>query len=307
MPKFVDVVKNANSTTTIVGDELFPIIQGGLTKKISIAELQAGPFSSAVSPSILHSVIGAPSDTLGNDGDYAIDTYYKMFYGPKTNSLWPVGFSMVGPTGATGAAGADGVGIPSGGTAGQVLAKIDGTDYNSQWVNSITCITDTTSASPDYSLAVGEVAKITYSSSTSVALNIATVADGEYELILRANTLPSSPTNGNVALRANNTTYTNAFNRQYHFIANGNGGQGQATESDILIGVNGAIQSRVLISTRTGMKAALSNLMGRSNDNTYTEQNASIVWGDTSTVWSSLGTVAFPGSSSGTIIVRRIL
>lgn len=33
----------------------------------------------------------------------------------------------MGPTGATG------VGVPSGGTAGQVLSKIDGTDYNTQW------------------------------------------------------------------------------------------------------------------------------------------------------------------------------
>jgi hypothetical protein len=35
-----------------------------------------------------------------------------------------------GPTGATGPAGQ---GVPIGGTAGQVLAKIDGTNYNTQW------------------------------------------------------------------------------------------------------------------------------------------------------------------------------
>lgn len=40
-----------------------------------------------------------------------------------------------GPAGPTGPAGADGVGIPSGGLSGQVLAKIDGTDYNTEWVN----------------------------------------------------------------------------------------------------------------------------------------------------------------------------
>ncbi|WP_027003666.1 DUF7151 family protein [Hugenholtzia roseola] len=38
-----------------------------------------------------------------------------------------------GPVGATGAAGPAGVGVPAGGTAGQVLTKIDGTDYNTQW------------------------------------------------------------------------------------------------------------------------------------------------------------------------------
>lgn len=37
----------------------------------------------------------------------------------------------IGPAGAPGAAG---VGVPTGGTTGQVLAKIDATDYNTQWV-----------------------------------------------------------------------------------------------------------------------------------------------------------------------------
>lgn len=39
----------------------------------------------------------------------------------------------VGATGATGAAGTNGLGVPAGGTAGQVLTKIDGTDNNTQW------------------------------------------------------------------------------------------------------------------------------------------------------------------------------
>lgn len=37
--------------------------------------------------------------------------------------------------GATGAPGAAGQGVPAGGTAGQVLRKIDGTDYNTDWVD----------------------------------------------------------------------------------------------------------------------------------------------------------------------------
>jgi len=41
--------------------------------------------------------------------------------------------STPGPMGPAGAAGAAGVGVPAGGTTGQVLAKIDGTNYNTQW------------------------------------------------------------------------------------------------------------------------------------------------------------------------------
>ena len=39
-----------------------------------------------------------------------------------------------GATGPAGTNGTNGVGVPVGGTTGQVLAKVDGTDYNTQWV-----------------------------------------------------------------------------------------------------------------------------------------------------------------------------
>lgn len=39
-----------------------------------------------------------------------------------------------GSDGTNGADGADGVGVPVGGTAGQVLAKIDATDFNTEWI-----------------------------------------------------------------------------------------------------------------------------------------------------------------------------
>ena len=41
----------------------------------------------------------------------------------------------IGPKGDTGADGAPGVGVPTGGTAGQVLAKVSGTDYDTEWVD----------------------------------------------------------------------------------------------------------------------------------------------------------------------------
>lgn len=40
-----------------------------------------------------------------------------------------------GPVGANGAPGAAGQGVPVGGTAGQVLSKIDSTDFNTAWIN----------------------------------------------------------------------------------------------------------------------------------------------------------------------------
>jgi hypothetical protein len=43
-----------------------------------------------------------------------------------------------GLTGATGATGATGPGVAAGGTAGQILAKVDGVDYNTTWIDNYT-------------------------------------------------------------------------------------------------------------------------------------------------------------------------
>ena len=67
-----------------------------------------------------------------------------------------------GSTGATGATGAAGTGVPTGGTAGQVLAKIDATDYNTQWVNAA-------SGTPNYALTAGTATYATASGSATVA------------------------------------------------------------------------------------------------------------------------------------------
>lgn len=43
-----------------------------------------------------------------------------------------------GPQGIPGTNGTNGVGVPTGGTAGQILAKVDGTNYNTEWINNYT-------------------------------------------------------------------------------------------------------------------------------------------------------------------------
>lgn len=69
---------------------------------------------------------GAPSNGLGNDGDFYINTSTNFLYGPKATGSWPAGVSLVGPkgdkgdkgdtgaTGATGSTGATGATGPQG-------------------------------------------------------------------------------------------------------------------------------------------------------------------------------------------------
>lgn len=64
-----------------------------------------------------------------------------------------------GPTGATGpdgATGPAGQGVPTGGTTGQVLAKIDATNYNTQWIPAPSGLAYTYSSTAPVSPAVGD-------------------------------------------------------------------------------------------------------------------------------------------------------
>lgn len=63
------------------------------------------------------------------------DTYiqWKRQTETKWHNLIEIGL-LRGPQGGRGFAGAAGVGVPAGGSAGQVLAKIDGANYNTTWV-----------------------------------------------------------------------------------------------------------------------------------------------------------------------------
>ncbi|MCK6608047.1 MAG: collagen-like protein [Flavobacterium sp.] len=52
-----------------------------------------------------------------------------------TGPMGPQGIQgLQGPAGVNGTNGTNGVGVPTGGTTGQVLAKVNGTDFNTQWV-----------------------------------------------------------------------------------------------------------------------------------------------------------------------------
>jgi len=72
--------------------------------------------------------------TEGVNGDFYINTVSDQIFGPKAAGAWGTGTSLVGPAGADGTDGADGQGVPTGGTTGQILSKIDGTNYNTQWI-----------------------------------------------------------------------------------------------------------------------------------------------------------------------------
>ena len=77
----------------------------------------AGPVTTS-SANTIRNGKGAPTNALGKNGDFYIDTLKLNFYGPKVNGVWPAPVSLRGPAGAKGVAGKTG----AAGTAGKTGA-----------------------------------------------------------------------------------------------------------------------------------------------------------------------------------------
>ena len=93
---------------------------------------------------------------------------YGNFLNQISNDLIDAGFK--GDDGAPGDAGAPGVGVVTGGTAGQVLAKIDSANYNTRWLSLATV-----STTGNYSSLIGAPTAYT-ATSINVFLDVDTVS-----------------------------------------------------------------------------------------------------------------------------------
>lgn len=115
---------------------------------------------------------GAPASTVGNDGDFYIDTAADVLYGPKASGSWPAtGTSLVGNPGATGPAGPAGPQGPAGAAGISSVTDLNGatctTDGGAAGTvtvttasdNSVTmsCVASTTDANCTHSNGLGSV------------------------------------------------------------------------------------------------------------------------------------------------------
>jgi hypothetical protein len=198
---------------------------------------------------------------------------------------------------------------------GMLIYNTDDNAYNyyagSGWKNLAAGfpVRDNTGASVDYPLAVNETAKITYSATTSVPLHIATVSPGEYELIIMGNRSVSVLNNNGAFLSPNNTTVSNITNTYFIFNNCSTSATGSTTTATTFSIMAGRIDvAKLNISTYTVSKSMIGTLSGALTGtvslNSYITNQ---LWYDTTTAWTSLGTITFPFAQSGTIIIRRIL
>jgi hypothetical protein len=168
---------------------------------------------------------------------------------------------------------------------------------------------DLTNASSDYNLQVGQLAYISFSNATSVPLHIATSSGTSYELYLASsnNMGTSGATAGGILLNPNNTTYSSAFLTRGVYVSSSGSASGTAVSySSFYIGF-GLSHLYAKITNITTAKTVVTNFVnwGDSNDIATIDIFANS-WNDTTTAWTSLGTITFPQSTSGYVLVRRL-
>jgi hypothetical protein len=170
---------------------------------------------------------------------------------------------------------------------------------------------DLTNATEDYALSIGETAYISFSNTNTVSLHIATSNGTFYELnLLCSNNIGTSgATSGAIKLKPNNTTYTDAFRRRQLYVNSASTSVGyNVVNDDDTFAIGFAFSdSSVLISNFTTSKTVRCNIIkwGLTDDIATLILSASS-WVDTTTAWTSLGTITFPQNTTGKILVRRL-
>jgi hypothetical protein len=167
---------------------------------------------------------------------------------------------------------------------------------------------DLTNATSDYMLQVGEEAIINFTNATSVPLHIATQSGTYYECHLVCSNTggTSGGTSGGIYLNPNNTTYSNSFVYAYVFRASRAQGSDYITYSAFRCGW-GFVSSAFYITNFVQYKNVKGIYDTYGTIGSYPQLFIfSTDWRDTTTPWTSLGTITFPQVTSGYTIVRRI-
>jgi len=174
-------------------------------------------------------------------------------------------------------------------------------------VSHISDVVNLTGATADYELQVGQIAYISFTNVTNVPLHIATPNNSYYELhVIPSNTGGTSGgTDNNVYLYPNNTTYSGAFYSAEFWRDTSAMSSSYPQNSAFVIGrAFSAITAWITNRTQYKNVRALLDYYGISN--TWPAMRAiSSDWRDTTTEWTSLGTIVFPQSTSGEILVFR--
>jgi hypothetical protein len=173
---------------------------------------------------------------------------------------------------------------------------------------------DLTNATSDYNLDVGQEAIINFNNTQNVALHISTKSGTLYNLYIYITNPSFAQGSGGTETPAylypNNTSYSNAMYRA-GWLVDSKGNTGNASGNDsafvIIASMNPANCHSTIFNEKTHKSTISHSVHAGGNGNNYARwQSVNSVWNDYSTDWTSLGTINFPISTSGYILVRRV-
>jgi hypothetical protein len=168
---------------------------------------------------------------------------------------------------------------------------------------------DLTNATSDYMLQVGEEAIINFTNTTSVPLMIATQSGTYYECHLVCSNTggTSGAVDLEIFLNPNNMTYSNAFKYAQVYRYTEGLASDYLTYSAFRCGIAFSV-STFHITNYTQYKNIKGFYESWGISYFYPRITAfSTDWRDTTTLWTSLGTITFPQATSGYILVRRLV
>lgn len=168
-------------------------------------------------------------------------------------------------------------------------------------------VIDLSSATEDYLLQVGETAVINFTSATSIPLRIRT-SEGIYELELITTNTNASTSSNFLLYPNNNTGLSNITARRIEYAMGGTGVSQLQTSSaaGFIIGSYITNVASFKIITHTANKTAFGNNVTSYSSQRDYSYDCKNVWSDTTTAWTSLGTLTSGNAHTGKVIIRRI-
>ena len=164
----------------------------------------------------------------------------------------------------------------------------------------------------DLVLGIGQSATASFTSATSMPLHIA-CGDGQiYEIEIVGSYTPAAAAAENPILEPNNSTpVTNSFNFQYGVQTQSTivGDHAEAIANNgflLAAGQASLLNAQATIFTSTATKRSSTHFSSYNTAPNYASGWADSTWNDTTTVWSSIGTIIMPNAWTGTITVRRV-
>ena len=175
-------------------------------------------------------------------------------------------------------------------------------------------ITDNTSATSDLLLNAGDVAYLDFTATagSTLPLHIQTVANGLYELNILGTYSTDASAGGPVSLRPNNAASAVTYLLRLFYIgASSNFVSNSTTTATPAFGMtmyDGIAHSyNAKISTKTTSKTVHASFITTQLGVDIYAYNTFQTWKDTTTAWTSLGTMYFTYAQSGKIVIRRII